>query len=170
MIFLAGFAPFQPTPGLALWSLIIFLLFWGLMSKYAFKPMMEGLKKRESTITDALAEAQKAREEMANLKAENEQILAEARETRATMLREAKDTKAAIISEAKTKAKEEAQRITSSAKQEIENEKKAAMIEVKNEVGTMATDIAEKILRKELKGNAEHESFVNTLVGEFKLN
>lgn len=170
MIFLAGFAPFQPTPGLALWSLIIFLLFWMLMSKYAFKPMMEGLKKRETTISDALAEAQKAREEMANLKAENEQILAEAREQRALMLKEAKDTKAAIIAEAKEKAKEDALRITSTAKMEIENEKKAALTEVKNEVGSMATEIAEKILRKQLKGQSEHESFVNTLVGEFKLN
>jgi F-type H+-transporting ATPase subunit b len=170
MIFLAGFAPFQPTPGLALWSLIIFLLFWMLMSKYAFKPMMEGLKKRETDISDALAEAEKAREEMANLKAENEQILAEAREERALMLKEAKETKANIIAEAKEKAKEDALRITSSAKMEIENEKKAALTEVKNEVGMMATEIAEKILRKELKGQPEHESFVNTLVGEFKLN
>lgn len=170
MIFLAGFAPFQPTPGLALWSLIIFCLFWLLMSKYAFKPMMEGLKKRETGITDALAEAQKAREEMANLKAENEQILAEAREERAIMLKEAKEAKATIITEAKEKAKEEANRITATAKMEIENEKKAAITEVKNEVGTMATEIAEKILRRELKGQAEHESFVNTLVGEFKLN
>ncbi len=170
MIFLAGFAPFQPTPGLALWSLIIFLLFWGLMSKYAFKPMMEGLKKRESGIKSALDEAQKAREEMANLKAENETILAEARETRATMLREAKETKAAIIAEAKEKAREEANRMTSTAKIEIENEKKAAMIEVKNDVGNMATEIAEKILRKELKGSPEHQSFVNTLVGEMNMN
>lgn len=170
MIFLAGFAPFQPTPGLALWSLIIFVLFWVLMKKYAFVPMMEGLKKRETTISVALEEAQKAREEMANLKAENEQILAEAREERARMLKEAKETKAAIIAEAKDKAKEDAMRITSTAKMEIENEKKAALTQVKNEVGTMATDIAEKILRKELKGSPEHESFVNTLVGEFKLN
>lgn len=170
MIFLAGFAPFQPTPGLALWSLIIFLLFWGLMSKFAFKPMMNGLKKRESDIKSALEEAQKAREEMANLKAENETILAEAREQRATMLREAKETKAAIISEAKDKAREEANRMTSTAKIEIENEKKAAMIEVKNDVGNMATEIAEKILRKELAGSPEHQSFVNTLVGEMNMN
>lgn len=170
MIFLAGFAPFQPTPGLALWSLIIFLLFWWIMSKYAFKPMMEGLKTREDNIKGALAEAEKAREEMANLKAENEKILAEAREERAAMLKEAKDTKANIINEAKDKAKDEAQRIMSSAKLEIENEKKAAITEVKNKVGLMATDIAEKIIRKELKGNSEHESFVNTLVNEMNLN
>lgn len=170
MIFLAQFSPLQPNPGLAFWSVIIFLLFWWLMAKFAFRPMADGLKKRETDISDALAEAEKAREEMANLKAENEQILAEAREERALMLKEAKETKANIITEARDKAKEEAVRITSTAKMEIENEKKAALTEVKNEVGMMATEIAEKILRKELKGQPEHESFVNTLVGEFKLN
>lgn len=170
MFLAGGFPPFQPSPGLALWSTIIFLLFWWIMSKYAFKPMMNGLKKREDGIKSALAEAQKAREEMANLKAENESILAEARDERAKMLKEAKETRDAIINEAKDKAREEANRLTSTAKMEIENEKKAAMIEVKNEVGNIATEIAEKILRKELKGNPDHQSYVNTLVGEMNMN
>jgi len=170
LIFLADFSPLQPTPGLALWSVIIFLLFWGLMAKFAFKPMINGLAKREGDIKSALEEAEKAREEMANLKAENEKILAEAREERAAMLREAKDTKANIVNDAKAKAKDEAQRIMGSAKLEIENEKKAAITEVKNQVGLMATEIAEKILRKELKGNSEHENFVNTLVNEMNMN
>ncbi len=170
MIFLAGFAPFQPTPGLALWSLVIFCLFWWLMSKYAFKPMMEGLKTREDNIKNALAEADKAREEMANLKAENETILAQAREERAAMLKEAKEAKANIISEAKDKAKEDAQRIMTSAKLEIDNEKKAALTEVKNKVGLMATELAEKIIKKELAASPEHNSFVNKLVDELNLN
>lgn len=170
MIILAGFAPFLPNPGLALWTLVIFLLFWWLMSRYAFRPMMDGLRKREDNIKNALGEAERAREEMANLKAENEKILAEAREERATMLREAKETKTSIINDAKEKAKEEAQRISVTAKQDIENEKQAALLEVKNSVGMMATEIAEKIIRKELKGQQEHESFVNTLVNEIKLN
>ncbi len=170
MIFLSGFAPFQPTPGLALWSLVIFLLFWWLMSKYAFKPMMDGLKKREDNIASALGEAEKAREEMAKLKAENESILAEAREERAKILREAKETRDKIVTEAKEKAKEEASRIVTTAKVEIENEKQAAMVTVKNQVGNMATEIAEKILKKQLAGKEDHESFVNTLVKEIQLN
>jgi len=170
MMFLLDFSPLQPNPGLALWSLIIFLLFWGLMAKFAFKPMAEGLSKRENDIKNALDEAAKAREEMSNLKAENEKILAEAREERSAMLREAKDAKANIITEAKDKAKEEAQRIMSSAKLEINNEKKAAIIEVKNQVGTMATEIAEKILKRELAGNSEHEAFVSKMVDDINLN
>lgn len=171
MIFLsADFSPLQPTPGLALWSAIIFILFWALMSKFAFKPIAEGLAKRESDIKNALAEAEKAKEEMANLKAENEIILAEAREERSKILKEAKEAKTNIINEAKDKAKAEANRIVTTAKQEIDNEKQAALIEVKNSVGNMATEIAEKIIKKELSGQAEHESFVNKLVSEIQLN
>ena len=56
------------------------------------------------------------------------------------------------------------------AKQDIENERKAALLDVKNKVGVMAIDIAEKVIRKELKGNPEHEDFVNKLVKEVNLN
>jgi len=56
------------------------------------------------------------------------------------------------------------------AMQEIDNHKKAAMIEVKNEIGILATQIAEKVIRKELKGQAEHEGYVNTLIKEMNLN
>jgi len=53
---------------------------------------------------------------------------------------------------------------------DIENQKKAAITEVKNQLGSMAITIAEKVIRKELKGNAEHEQYVNTLVKEINLN
>ena len=53
---------------------------------------------------------------------------------------------------------------------EIENQKKAARLEVKNQVGTMAIEIAEKLLKKELSGSSEHQSFVNKLVDDIKLN
>jgi len=146
------------------------MLFWFVIGKMAFKPIANALKNREDTIKNSLEEAQRAKEEMASLKAENEVILAEAREERAKIIKEAKEVKDTLINDAKTKAKEEAQRIVTSAKQEIENEKQAAIIEVKNKVGMMATDIAEKVIKRELKGQAEHESFVNTLVNEIKLN
>jgi F-type H+-transporting ATPase subunit b len=170
MIILAAFPPFQPTPGLALWSLVIFLLFWWLMSKYAFKPIASALKTRETDIQTALDEANKAKSEMANLKAENERLLTEAREEKAIMLREAKDSGNKIIADAKDKAKAESSKLINSAKLEIDNQKKAALTEVKNKVGVMALDIAEKVIKRELKGNPEQEGFVNQLVEEINLN
>lgn len=170
MIVLLDFIPFQPTPGLAIWSLLIFILFWVIIGKFAFKPIAEALSKREHDIQDAIDQAKKAREEMANMKAENENLLARAREERAKILQEAKEIKIQMIAEAREKAKEEASKVISNAMNDIENQKKAAITEVKNELGNIALSIAEKLIRKELKSNAEHQSFVNTLVKEVNLN
>ncbi|MBK6363552.1 MAG: F0F1 ATP synthase subunit B [Saprospiraceae bacterium] len=170
MISLLAFTPFQPTPGLAFWALVIFLLFWTIMYKMAFKPISEALAKREDDIQNALDQARIAKEEMSNLKSENEKLLAEAREERAKILVEAKEAKVAIIAEAKHKAKEEASKIMQNAMHEIDNHKKAAMVEVKNEIGILATQIAEKVLRKELKGQSEHNQYVNDLIKEMNLN
>ncbi len=170
MIVLLDFIPFQPTPGLAIWSLLIFILFWVIIGKFAFKPIAEALSKREHDIQDAIDQAKKAREEMANMKAENENLLAQAREERAKILQEAKEIKIQMIAEAREKAKEEASKVISNAMNDIENQKKAAITEVKNELGNIALSIAEKLIRKELKSNAEHQSFVNTLVKEVNLN
>jgi F-type H+-transporting ATPase subunit b len=170
MIVLLNFTPFQPTPGLAFWSLLTFLLFWFIMGKFAFKPISEALEQRENDIQTALDSAKQAKEDMNNLKAENEKILAEAREEKAKILQEAKDIKNQTIAEAKDKAKEEANKIISNAKNEIDNQKKAAIAEIKTQVGGMAIEIAEKLVKKELKGNAEHESYVKSLVNEFNLN
>ena len=168
--FLADFNVIKPDWGLLFWTTIFFLLFWGLIGKFAFKPIVESLKKRTSDIQDALDEAKKAKEEMQALNSKNDELIKEAQEQRALIMKEAKAAKDSMINEAKVKAKEEANRIVSSAKAEIEAQKKAALLEVKNEVGQMALGIAEKVIRKELQGNADQESFVNKLVGEIKLN
>jgi len=170
MLFLLDLDPIKPDIGLILWTTVAFLLFWGLIGKYAFGPIKDALKKRESDIQTALDEAKKAREEMANLNAKNEELLAQASEERAKILKEAKEAKDAIISEAKDKARDEAQKIVASAKSEIENQKMAAMTDVKNQAGMMALNIAEKILKKELAGNSDQENFANSLVEEINLS
>ncbi len=170
MYLLLDFIPFQPSPGLAIWSLLIFALFWYIMSKVAFTPIAKALEKREDDIQHALDSAKTAREEITNMQAENEKLLAGAREDRSKILQEAKDMKNNIISEAKDKAKDEASRIMGAARIDIDNQKKTAMDEVKKEVGAMALGIAEKVIKKELAGNAEQENFVNSLVKDLNLN
>ena len=170
MVYLLGFNPMLPDVGLIVWSTVTFLAFWLIVGKLAFKPISGALRKREDDIQTALDEAKKAQEEMAALKADNERILAEAREERARILKESKDAGDKIISESKAKAKDEADKIVSNAKLEIENQKKMAIDEVKNQVGNMALDIAEKVLRKELANDAAQQSYVDDLVRDIKLN
>ena len=170
MIFLADFSVIKPDFGLLFWTSVIFLLIWFLMSRFAFGPITESLKKRQSDIQDALDEAKKAKEEMAALNSRNEELIKEAQSERAKILKEAKEVKESIISEAKTRAKEDANRIVSTAKMEIEGQKKAALLDAKNQIGQMALDIAEKVIRKDLSANKEQVSFVNKLVEEIKMN
>ena len=170
MFFLAEFTPIRPAWGLLFWTTIIFFLFWWLIGRFSFRPIAEALKKREHDIQSALDMAKNAREEMANLQAENQQLLAQARVERAEILKEAKEASSRMINEAKSRAKDEAQKIVVSAQREIENQKKHALEEVKNEVGMMALDIAEKVIRKQLSNDPEQKSYVDGLVDELKLN
>lgn len=170
ILFLGDFSVIKPEPGLLLWTTIIFGIFWFIMSRLAFKPITEGLKKREMDIQSALDEAKKARAEMANLQAENEKLLAQAREERSQILKEAKEAKDQIISEAKERANAEYKRKVESALQDIENQKNAAMVDLKNRSGQLAIEIAGKILQKELAGTPEQTAFAQTLANQIKFN
>ena len=171
MIFLTlDFTPIKPDFGLIFWTTIIFLIFWLMIGKFAFRPIAAALRKREADIQGSLDEAKRVRQEMANLKAENEELLVQAREERMKILKEAKDAGTRIVEEAKGKAKEEAQKIVATAKEQIENQKMAAITDLKNQVGIISIQIAEKVIRRELRGNTEQEAFVNDLVKEIKLN
>jgi F-type H+-transporting ATPase subunit b len=107
---------------------------------------------------------------MSQLKAENEELLAKAREERGQMLKEARETKEKIINDAKEAAKVEAARIIAESQAAIEAQKMAALIDVKNEVGKMVVEVSRKILKKELGTREAQEAHIKGLVEEVKLN
>lgn len=112
----------------------------------------------------------KTKDEMANLKADNKMLIQEARSERDQMLKEAREMKNAIISEAKNTAKEEADKMIASAKAVIENEKAGAISELKSTVGSLSVDIAEKVLRAELKDVEKQNAFITEMLKDIKLN
>ncbi len=169
MVLLGSFDIITPDPGLFIWTVLVFLILVWILNKYAFGPIKGALKKREDSISEALAQAQKAREEMASMKSDNEKILNEAREERSRMLREAKEARDLLINEAREKANAEYNRIVEEAKGAINNQKMAAMIEIKNSVGNMVLEVSEKVLRRELSNKNDQEQYVKQLVDEIKL-
>ena len=170
MIFLSDFSVFRPEPGLLIWSVLIFLIFWFVVGKVAFKPIANALKDREKSIQDALDKAKMAQEQMEKLNNENEKLLQSAREERGKILAEAKDLKNKIVTEAKDIAKIEANKIVAKAKSEIENEKDAAFADLKNKVGSMALVIAEKVLEKNLSNDNSQVEYANSLLNKMNLN
>ncbi|MBS1687900.1 MAG: F0F1 ATP synthase subunit B [Bacteroidetes bacterium] len=159
-----------PELGLFFWTLVAFLIVLFVLRKFAWKPILNSLGEREKGIADSIAAADNLKKEMSQMKAENEKVMAQAREERAQMLKEAKEMKDRIVNEAKDQAKAEANKIIVDAQQQIQQQKMAALTEVKNEIGTLAVEVAEKILRKSLATAEAQDSYVNMLAEDIKLN
>ena len=159
-----------PGFGLIFWTSVVFIILLVLLKRMAWTPILNNVDTRNKNIEDALEAAKNARDEMSNLKADNDRIIKEARAERDEMLKEARELKANIISEAKNAAKDEADKMIASAKVVIENEKAGAISELKNTVGSLSVDIAEKVLRAELKDVDKQNAFIADMLKDIKLN
>lgn len=159
-----------PHIGLIFWMTLSFAIVVFILGKYAWKPVMKGLKDREESIENALKAAEKAREEMAQLTFSNEQLIKEAKDERDLMLKDARKIRDNIINEARTKAEEEAGRIIETAKENIHFEKMAAITDLKNQLAILSIEIAEKILKEELSKSERQKELVNKLLNEIHFN
>ncbi len=159
-----------PNPGTLFWMLIIFSITLFILRKFAWKPILNALRDRQESISNALNSAEQARKEMETLKADNEKIIAEARKERDIILKEAREIKEKIVAEAKEKAMIEAQKNLELARQQIQNEKIAAINDIKEQVAALSVMIAEKVLKKELGSPADQEKMVDGLIDDIKLN
>jgi len=160
----------NPGFGLIIWMTFALFVVLFILKKYAWKPIMNALKEREDSIEESLRAADKAKEDMKELKLDNEKLLREAKDERDAILREARKIKEKLIEDAKDKANIEAGNIVENAKVRIENEKKAALVEIKNTIATYSIEIAEKVLREELKDKKKQEDYIRTLLKETSLN
>ena len=160
----------EPGLGLIVWTTIVFILLLVILAKFAWKPILTAIKTREQGITDALASADRALNEVRELKSNNERLLAEGRAERDNLLKEAREMKESIINEAKSKATKDAERIMQTAREQIINEKNAAITDLKNQVATLSIEIAEKILRSELSSDEKQKALVNNLMKDVNLN
>lgn len=155
---------------LIFWTTIIFVVFFILLKKFAWGPILGAVKSREESINNALASAESARLEMKNLTASNERILQEARVERDAMLKEAREMRDKMIADSKADAQAEGARMIEQAKVAIAAEKNAAMAELKSHVSTLSLDIAEKLLKSELSNKEAQSKLVENMLGDVKLN
>ena len=141
------------TPGIGLifWTSVVFIVLIILLKKFAWSPILKAVDDRNNSINEALSSAEKAKSEMEQLSADNKKILNEALIEREAIIKEARDIKIKTIADAKNNASIEAEKIISSAKEQIKNEKMKAMTELKNEIADISIQMAEKIIKTELK-------------------
>ena len=157
-----------PGSGLIFWQLFGFLGLLFLLIKFAWKPMLAALEERETSIENALKSAEQARNEMANLKADNEKLLQETRLERDIILKKAQEASVKMIEDAKNEASKVAAQQIENAKAVIETEKRAALTEVKNQVAILTLEVTEKLLRKNLSDEQSQKALVDQLVKDIR--
>lgn len=159
-----------PGTGLIIWQLIVFVLLFFLLAKLAWKPIISSLKEREKSIQEALDTAERARLEMSKLKADNENLLKQAREERERILRDAREASNRMKEEAQLEAKKSSERIVEDARAAINAEKATALREVKALVANLSLEVAGKILQKNLASDQAQKNLTQEYIKDLKLN
>ena len=158
------------SSGLFIIQSVVFIILLLVLRKFAWKPIMDAVNEREGTIIDSLNQAKLAKQEVQNLKAENEIIIREAKMERDNILKEAREIKDRIVGEAKDLAKAEGDKMIEQARQSIQAEKTASMSEIKNQFGVLSVTIAESILKQKLDNDGAQNSLVENILNKSNLN
>ena len=140
----------QLDPGLFVWTIITFLILLGVLTRFAWKPLLKALETRENEISQSLEDAEKAKQELERLSAESDEIIAKARSEAQGIVSEGKKAAEQLTANTLNKAKEEAMANLSAAKEQIKIERDKAIVEIKGEVVNLSLSIAEKLVKKNL--------------------
>ena len=141
---------------------VVLFILW----KFGFPVITNMVAERKAFIDDSLRKAHEANERLANIQKEGESILQEAREKQAQILKEAAETREAIVEQAQEKARQEGARLLEDARVAIEQEKKAAVADIRKQVATLSVEIAEKVLRANLKDDASQMALIDRMLDD----
>ena len=153
----------------AIWTAVVFLGLVTVLGRFAFKPIAEALDEREKSIADNIASAESANFEAKNTLKQYQQKLDEAKdEVRGILADARKDAQRnadGIIEKAKEAAQLEAQRI----QKEIEAQADLALQQLAEQSATLATNLAGKMIRAEIKPE-HHRDLIQNALNEFAKN
>jgi len=149
---------------------LVFLAVFIILRIWGFPVIVKMVEERKAFIDESLKKAHEANERLANIQKEGESILQEAREKQAQILREAAETRDAIVEKAQEKARSEGARLLDEAKAAIEQEKKAAIADIRQQVATLSVEIAEKVLKQNLKDDKSQMDLIDRMLDDVSVN
>lgn len=140
----------QPDPGLFIWTILTFLVLVGLLAKFAWRPLLEALERRQAAIAKSLEDAQLAKQELERLQVQSAEMMRQARvEAEAIVSRSRADAEA-LREELKQRSRAEAAAIVKNAEQQIQLETARAIQQIRHEAVDLSVTIASKILKRQL--------------------
>ncbi len=147
-------------PGLLLWTVITFAVLLLILWKSAWKPIVEALDARSERIRGDLSNADRARQEAEELLRKHKEMMDKAKEEATGIIEKSKIEAEKIRSNIIEKANSDARQIAESTKNEITIAKDNALAELKSEIVNISTDIASKIINKNLNPD-DQKSIIN---------
>jgi len=136
---------------------IVFVAFFMFCAKFVWPPLLRAIEKRQKTIADGLAEAERGRSSLADAQKQTEILMRDARARAQEIVAAAEKTASQRIEESKSQAKTEGDRLVAAAKASIEQEVQSAKQQLREQVAALAVSGAEKILAREVDARAHSE-------------
>jgi F-type H+-transporting ATPase subunit b len=140
----------QPDPGLYIWTIATFVVLVALLTKFAWRPLLDALDRRQESIRKSLDDARQARQELERLRTESTRILVEARTEADAIISRTRADAARAGEEMKVKARADAENILRNAERQIELEASRAVETIRREAVDLSIAIASKIIQRNL--------------------
>jgi F-type H+-transporting ATPase subunit b len=140
----------QPDPGLFIWTILTFLVLVGLLAKFAWRPLLEALERRQATIAKALDDAKLAKQELERLQKESAEMMRQARVEAEAIIARSRTDAEALREELKQRSRAEAAAIVKNAEQQIQLETARAIQQIRHEAVDLSVTIASKILQRQV--------------------
>jgi F-type H+-transporting ATPase subunit b len=157
-----------PSFGLLFWMTLSFGVVFFILAKFGFPVIVRMVDERKKYIDDSVSSAEEANRQLAEVKAESERLMLAAREQESALLREAAGNRDRILAEAREAARGETARMLEDSRRQMRLEKEAALAEIRSQVALLAVDIAEKVLRGELRDKGTQMELAGRLLDEVR--
>lgn len=157
------------SPGLFIWSIIVFGVVFFILSKFAFPAIIDALKEREEGINNAIASAEAQNKKAQEILAESQAKLDNAQKEIQSILANGKTQAEKIIQNATEEANAIKNQKVEEAKKEIERSKELAMGEIRKEVADLVIMATEKILEEKLDAS-QHKSLIEKYISNLNNN
>ncbi|MDR0988664.1 MAG: F0F1 ATP synthase subunit B [Prevotellaceae bacterium] len=155
-----------PDSGLLFWMVLAFGIVFLVLAKYGFPVITKMVEGRKTYIDQSLEVAKEANAQLARLKQESEEIVANAHKEQGRIMREAMHQRDQLIVQAQQQAKAAAQKELDEVKERISQEKEEAIRSIRRQVAVLSVDIAEKIIRKNLDDEREQMDMIDRMLDE----
>ena len=138
----------QADPGLFIWTILTFLVLVVLLARFAWRPLLAALERRQAEIARSIEDAQRAKQELERLQRESAQIIASARSEAEAIVSRSRSDAEQLREDIKQKSRAEAAAIVKNAERQIQLETARALQQIRHEAVDLSVNIASKILRR----------------------